>query len=141
MEQVIIQPVSAQNWEEVIKISVSEEQKHFVPSVVKSLAYAYIKPWDEALDPFVLSLHDQIFGFFIFLTPLTLLQLLDWWISKLTKSTKERLRKKRNGRNHSISKKNSSKLQLDLISLTVEKENFIARSLCQGLGFISVPGW
>lgn len=64
MEQVIIQPVSAQNWEEVIKISVSEEQKNFVPSVVQSLAYALIKPWDEALDPFVLSLHDQIFGFF-----------------------------------------------------------------------------
>lgn len=32
--------------------------------MVKSLSYAYIKPWDEALDPFVLSLHDQIFGFF-----------------------------------------------------------------------------
>lgn len=45
MEQVIIQPVSAQNWEEVIKISVSEEQKNFFPSVVQSLAYAFIKPY------------------------------------------------------------------------------------------------
>jgi diamine N-acetyltransferase len=64
MEKILIQPMTTQNWLEAVKISVCEDQKNFGPSVFQSLSYAYNKPWDEALDPFVLSIENKIIGFF-----------------------------------------------------------------------------
>lgn len=64
MENITIQPIARDNWEEAIKITVEEHQKPFVPSVIEGIAYAHINPWDEALDPYVLSANGEIIGFF-----------------------------------------------------------------------------
>lgn len=51
MVNIKIQPVTRENWEEALKISLYEHQVSLVPSVIEGIAYAYIKPWDEAFDP------------------------------------------------------------------------------------------
>ncbi|MFS0873936.1 GNAT family N-acetyltransferase [Paenibacillus xylanilyticus] len=136
MEHFTIQPVSAENWEEAINISVFEEQKCFVPSVTQSLAYAYIKPWDEALDPFILSIHEQIIGFFyVSYTPNSSD---NYWIGGFQIDAK--YQQKGCGKKAMaaiIQFLRESHPSCNLISLTVEKENFIAQRLYQGLGFIS----
>ncbi|WP_206098630.1 alpha/beta fold hydrolase [Paenibacillus silvae] len=50
-----IQPVTRDKWEQALQISLHEHQTHLVPGVMEGLAYAYIKPWDEAFDPYVLE--------------------------------------------------------------------------------------
>ena len=58
------------NWEDALKLSVHEAQKAFVPTVAESLAAAYIKPWDEALDPYVIYVDDRLVGcFYVSYTP------------------------------------------------------------------------
>ncbi|MCK5128441.1 MAG: GNAT family N-acetyltransferase [Clostridiales bacterium] len=52
------------NWEEAQKLSVTKAQQELVPSVSESLAAAYIKPWDEALDPYILYDGDTMIGAF-----------------------------------------------------------------------------
>ena len=44
------EPVTRENWEDVLKLKIRPEQQKFAPSAAESLAAAYIKPWDEALD-------------------------------------------------------------------------------------------
>jgi diamine N-acetyltransferase len=63
-------PVTRENWEDALKLQVRPEQMKFAPSVAESLASAYIKPWDEALDPYVIYADDQLVGlFYISYTP------------------------------------------------------------------------
>lgn len=64
MVNIKIQPVTRENWEEALKISLYEHQVSLVPSVIEGIAYAYIKPWDEAFDPYVLEIDGKVFGFF-----------------------------------------------------------------------------
>lgn len=64
MSLIHIAPVTKDNWEEAMNISVHEDQKEFVPSIVESLAFAYIKPWDEAFDPYTLFCEGQMVGFY-----------------------------------------------------------------------------
>ena len=59
-----IQKVTKINWEEAISIQVFDNQKNLVPSVTESLAIAYIKPWDEILDPFIVYINNKIVGFY-----------------------------------------------------------------------------
>lgn len=58
------QPVTRDNWEEALILQVNPIQKKFVPSVAESLAAAYVKPWDEALDPYLIYMNDLLVGFF-----------------------------------------------------------------------------
>lgn len=53
MKKLSIHPVTRDNWEKALQIKIHEEQVPFVPSIYEALTYAYIKPWDEALDPFL----------------------------------------------------------------------------------------
>lgn len=64
MEPINIQPLTRHNWEQAVKISLEDWQIPLVPSVIEGIAYAYIKPWDEAFDPYVLELEGKILGFF-----------------------------------------------------------------------------
>ncbi|MFT4414237.1 GNAT family N-acetyltransferase [Fredinandcohnia humi] len=65
-----IKKITKDNWEDVFTISVHEEQKTFVPSTVESLAFAYLKPWDEALDPYAIYKENEIIGaFYLSYTP------------------------------------------------------------------------
>ncbi|WII39955.1 hypothetical protein [Paenibacillus thiaminolyticus] len=54
MKKLSICPVTRDNWEKAIQIKIHEEHVPFVPSIYEALTYAYIKPWDEALDPFLI---------------------------------------------------------------------------------------
>jgi len=56
--------VDKSNWESVLKLSVFDHQKNFVPSVGESMTAAYVVPWDEAFDPFVIMKDDTLIGFF-----------------------------------------------------------------------------
>ena len=61
---IYICPVNKGNWQEAVSITLHQSQEELVPSVIESLAYAYIKPWDEAFDPYLLYKDDKNIGFF-----------------------------------------------------------------------------
>lgn len=139
MRDIQINLVSRDNWEEAMKISVQPEHTRFVPSVTESLAYAYLKPWDEALDPFVLSIDDQIVGFFFLsYTPGS-----DdnYWIGGF------QIDKKHQGQGHGkramVSILNFIKREhpnCKVVSLTVEPTNERAKRLYETAGFVSENG-
>ena len=64
MIPISIEAIDKRNWEEALSISLHESQVKWVPTVIESLAYAYIKPWDEAFDPYILRQGEKAFGFF-----------------------------------------------------------------------------
>jgi diamine N-acetyltransferase len=133
---ICIKPVDRDNWEEAVSISLFETQVKMVPSVIESLAYAYIKPWDEALDPYILHLQGKVIGFFyISYTPESTD---NYWIGgfqidkdyqgkgigevsleRIIEFIKEK---------HSLCK---------VISLTIERNNERARKLYERIGFIN----
>ena len=45
-------------------LQVYSYQEKFVPSVSESLAAAYVKPWDDVLDPYLIHMNDLLVGFF-----------------------------------------------------------------------------
>ena len=61
-DKLVFKPIDRTNWEEALKIEVLPEQKPFVPSPLESLACAYIKPWDEAFDPYAIYSNDKLIG-------------------------------------------------------------------------------
>lgn len=131
-----IKPVTRNNWEEAVKITLEDQQVAFVPSVIDSLAYAYIKPWDEALDPYVLMLESKIVGFFyLSYTPDSVD---NYWIGGF------QIDKSFQGKGYG---KHAMRAIIDfiieqhpqckVISLTVEQDNDIALNLYQTMDFIS----
>lgn len=134
MNLISIEPVDKTNWEEAIAISLLETQVNLVPTVIESLAYAYVKPWDAAFDPYLLRESDKAFGFFyLSYTPLSID---NYWIggfqidkdyqgiglgSKSLYTILECIQEKHP--------------QCQIISLTVEKSNTRARVLYEKIGF------
>lgn len=136
MERISIRVVNADNWEDATKISVREDQGNFVPTVVESLAYAYIKPWDEALDPYLVLADGEAIGFFyLSYTPDSTD---NYWIGGF-QIAQQRQRKGygRIAMGEIINFVRESHPRCRLISLTVERENAIAQNLYQGLGYVS----
>ncbi|EPY09241.1 GCN5 family acetyltransferase [Paenibacillus sp. E194] len=136
MKTLSIQPVTRDNWETAIQIKIHEEQVPFVPSIYEALSYAYIKPWDEALDPFLICDEEISIGFFyISYTPNSAD---NYWIGGL------QIDKSCQGNGY-------GKLALGriiefiqethplcrLISLTVEQENKRAQRLYESFGFVN----
>ena len=69
-DNIIFTQVTRDNWEAALKLEVLAEQRKFVPTPAESLAAAYIKPWDEALYPYLIYLNDLLIGmFYISYTP------------------------------------------------------------------------
>ncbi|MDP9698284.1 GNAT family N-acetyltransferase [Paenibacillus polysaccharolyticus] len=131
-----IHPVTRDNWEQAIEISLHENQKHLVPSITEGLAYAYIKPWDEAFDPYVLQIEEQVIGFFyLSYTPESLD---NYWIGGF------QIDKKFQGQGMG---KRALRAIIDFItdkhplchvlSLTVERDNHIAQHLYTSMSFVS----
>jgi len=133
----VFHPVTRENWEAALMLKVKKGQQRFVPTVAESLASAYIKPWDEALDPYVICRDKSIVGFFyISYTPDSKD---NYWIGGFM------IDKKFQGKGY-------GKLAFaqilefiphihtycELISLTVEKDNLTARKLYETFGFCSV---
>jgi len=128
--------VTRENWEDALKLQVRPEQMKFAPSVAESLASAYIKPWDEALDPYVIYADDQLVGlFYISYTPSSKD---NYWIGGFI------IDHKFQGRGYG---RNALKKMLSFvphthpccleIKLTVEKDNTTAQKLYQSMGFDS----
>ncbi|MFE8704158.1 GNAT family N-acetyltransferase [Cytobacillus sp. FJAT-54145] len=136
MLDITIEEITKENWEKATEISVHDSQKPFVPTVMESLAYAYIKPWDDALDPYVLCVNNKIIGsFYISYSPDSKD---NYWIGGF--QIDKEYQGKGYGR-HSLNKiidfikVNHSKCKV--ISLTVEKENEQAIRLYKSIGFIT----
>lgn len=133
---ILIKRITKENWEEAFKISVHEYQSTFVPTVAESLAFAYLKPWDEALDPYALYHNDVIIGaFYLSYTPGSEH---NYWIGGF------QIDKKYQGKGYG---QETLRKIVDFIkmthpacksiSLTVEKENTQAIYLYEKVGFTS----
>ncbi|MBU1320208.1 MAG: GNAT family N-acetyltransferase [candidate division Zixibacteria bacterium] len=128
------EPITRHNWEDVLRLEVLPEQRHFVPSPTESLAAAYVKPWDEALDPYAIYKDQQLIGcFYISYTPESSD---NYWIGGLL------IDHKFQGRGHGRTVLREI-LQFvptlhpncEKINLTVEKDNLVAQRLYGSLGF------
>lgn len=136
MSNITIKPVTKENWEEALAISVKGSQKEFVPSVAESLAFAYIKPWDEELDPFALYSGDEMIGFFyVSYTPGSKG---NYWIGGF------QIDKQHQGKGYGrkalesiIAFIKESHPNCEVISLTIEEANKHARQLYEKVGFKS----
>jgi diamine N-acetyltransferase len=136
MFEIFIEEITKENWEEAFKLSVNEDQKTFVPTVAESLAVAYIKPWDEALDPYVLYNNNKIIGsFYISYTPNSED---NYWIGgfQIDKEYQGKGYGKRS-LNKIIDFIQIKHVKCKIISLTVEKENEQAIRLYESAGFKS----
>ncbi|MBK3493881.1 GNAT family N-acetyltransferase [Viridibacillus sp. YIM B01967] len=63
--KVQLKPVTRENWEEALKLSVENGQTNFVPSVAVSLAKVYIKPDGDQVEyiPFAIYDNERMVGF------------------------------------------------------------------------------
>lgn len=128
-----ILPVTKENWEEAILLS--DGDATFV-SVAEGIAAAYVKPWDEALDPYVITKDEKIVGFiYVSYTPMSID---NYWIGGLYIHPRMR--------NQGIGKKSILKFMelikkqnpsCEGIRLTVDDTNIIAKSMYENLGFIT----
>lgn len=136
MNLIRIEPIGKNNWEEAYSISLLESQEKLVPSVIESLAWAYIKPWDEAFDPYILYKDDKTIGFFyLSYTPNSKI---NYWIGGF------QIDKEYQGRGlgaQSLEKIvefiQETHRQCEEISLTIEISNNHARKLYEKLGFVN----
>ena len=68
MPAISLQPVTEQNWLAALELTVQPTQQVFVPSVMLSLAKAYIQPNGFCYDPFAIYLRQrlgkELIGFF-----------------------------------------------------------------------------
>ena len=133
-DNITFKEVTKDNWEAALKLSVGDDQKKFVPSPAESLASAYVKPWDEALDPYLIYLNDLLIGmFYISYTPDSED---NYWIGGFMIDKKYQ--------NKGFGKASLLKI-LEFIpsihknckqmNLTVEKNNHTAQKLYKSLGF------
>jgi diamine N-acetyltransferase len=133
-EKIHFEPFTRDNWEAALKLQVDPSQSKFAPSVAESLAAAYIKPWDEALDPYIIYDGETMAGcFYLSYTPGSES---NYWIGGFIidrkhqgkglgkASLKEILRFV--GRTHPNCRE---------VNLTVEKDNVVAQGLYKSLGF------
>ncbi len=129
-------PVTKENWETALELEVHPQQQKFVPSPAESLASAYIKPWDEALDPFAIMLENKMIGlFYVSYTPESKD---NYWIGGFFIDKKyQGLGYGKLSLNKILEFIQSIHPKSQQIKLTVEKENTIARTLYESIGFIT----
>lgn len=135
LRNILIKEITKKNWKEAFKISVHENQKVFVPTIAESLAFAYLKPWDEALDPYALYSDDEIIGaFYISYTPGSKD---NYWIGGF------QIDKRYQGEGYGkdallkiISFLKETYPECQSILLTVEKANYRAIHLYEKVGFV-----
>jgi len=132
--KITLEPFTKDNWEDALKLSVNEAQREFAPTVAESLAAAYIKPWDEALDPYLIHVDGAMVGcFYISYTPGSKD---NYWIGGFIIDHKHQ----RRGYGRAalleilafIPSVHPKCLEM---KLTVEKNNAVAQKLYQSLGF------
>jgi len=133
-DNISFKPYTRDNWEEALKLEVLPEQKEFAPTIAESLSAAYIKPWDEALDPYLIYLDEKMIGaFYLSYTPDSKD---NYWLGGFMID--------KNYQNKGYGKQalpdilkfiSSLHSKCEEIKLTVEQENIVAQKLYKSLGF------
>ncbi|MCP4583230.1 MAG: GNAT family N-acetyltransferase [candidate division Zixibacteria bacterium] len=129
-----LEPVTKENWEEVLKLKVHAHQEKFVPLPAESLAVAYIKPWDEAVDPYAIYVDKTMAGlYYLSYTPGSPD---NYWIGGFI------IDKNYQGKGYGKAALMAILKQIKQLhpncrvaKLTVEKDNDMAQKLYKGLGF------
>jgi len=131
---IIFKPIDRDNWEDAMELSVFPYQEKFLQPVSEGLAAAYVKPWDEALDPYCIYIDQQLVGFFyVSYTPES-----DdnYWIGGFRidqKYQKQGIgRKALKGIIEFIKTENPN---CEVVRLTIEEENAVACKLYESFGF------
>lgn len=126
--------VTRLNWEQVLKLKVRPDQSTFAPTPAEALAAAYVKPWDEALDPYIIYAGDEMIGlFYLSYTPDSVD---NYWIGGFIIEVAYQ------GKGYG----KAALLEIlrfiptihtncEAVNLTVEKDNLVAQSLYKSLGF------
>lgn len=66
MKEIRIEKVTKQNWKKACMIDIKPEQKRFIGSVAYCIARAYINPYANPVEPYVIYKKDEVVGFFWF---------------------------------------------------------------------------
>ena len=133
---ITIRKYTRENYTDALQLQVMESQKSFVPSILESLAFAYIKPWNECFDPYLLYHHEDLIGaFYISYTPSTHD---DYWIGGFFIDK----RYQNCGFGKAALKKILEFIKVnfancEIIQLTVEKNNTVAMKFYESFGFTS----
>ena len=128
--RISLRAITPENFNDIVKMQVNENQKHFVASNQYSLAEAYVHP-----DHFPLAIYadDLPVGFLMYAFWAERQQ---WWIHRLM------TRHEQQGRGYGRA---AMKLLIDRMAalpgcreiyISYEPENHVARSLYQSLGFV-----
>lgn len=122
------------NWEEALDLTVTKEQQAFMPSVAEALAFAYIKPWDEALDPYLIYDGDVMIGtFYISYTPDSKD---NYWLGGFFIDTKyQRKGYGKKSLTQIIEFVKTKHQKSEQLYLTIVHSNHIARKLYESFGF------
>jgi diamine N-acetyltransferase len=64
MQNVCIEKVSKGNWKKAVQVDLKPEQKHLLASVTYCLARAFVNPYEEPIEPFVICADSDVVGFF-----------------------------------------------------------------------------
>lgn len=131
---IIFNEYNRDNWEQALKLKVKPEQAKFAPTIAESLASAYIKPWDDAFDPYLIYDGDTMIGaFYLSYTPNSKD---NYWLGGFL--IDEKYQNKGYGKASFLKmllfmKENHPNCQE--VKLTVEKDNIIAKKLYKSCGF------
>lgn len=66
MPRLTLRPVTAQNWQDALTLEVLPEQRLFTASVERSLARAYIQPYNYIYEPMAIYIGNSMVGFYCF---------------------------------------------------------------------------
>lgn len=134
--QIRFDPVTKENWEEALKLKVKPEQQDFVPSPAVSLATAYVVPWDEAFDPYLIYADDKPVGmYYLSYTPDSTDNY--WFGGFFIDESYQGQGLGNTSFMEAMKHIQSLHPKCKLISLTVEKTNWIAAKLYEKHGFVT----
>lgn len=128
--------ITRDNWEEALKLKVSEKQVTFVPAVAVSLAKVYIKPDGENIEyiPFAIYDDDRMVGFIMHAFEPNTSDM--YWINGFM------IDEQHQGKGYGkaalaemIKWIMTEFTECKEIRLTVHKENILAKKLYEGYGF------
>lgn len=135
--KVQLKPVTRENWEEALKLSVENGQTSFVPSVAVSLAKVYIKPDGDSVEyiPFAIYDNEQMVGFIMHAFEENTTNM--YWINGFIVDDKYQRRGYGKAALAEIVKWIENRFDIcEEIRLTVHKENSNARNLYEKFGFL-----
>ena len=129
-----LKEVTRENWTEAVELKVWPEQAHFVPTVLRSIAKAYIRPEGPPVTPYAIYADTQMVGFFTFTCNPE--STTEYWINGFL--IDKAYQKRGYGRaalTEMLKLFRQLYPQATQVNLTVESENHLAQNLYQSFGF------